>query len=293
MKAVWSFEPKSQDSAAIRGMMNLLGQFTERPRDTIVSFVVTENETYLHTAFDVPAKERLTSYPKRLILDELKKAKVRIDPINVRILHKPTLSTTASVQCLLKFASTQKADLIALYTNNKKGLERLIMGSFAETAIHHSKIDLLLAGPKTTYPSKVRSIFFTCDFGPRTRRDIRRVLDLCKRIRAHLTVFHAAEVTYRWSLDESNPEILAYRKKTKSMAEWIERECEKSQVPCSVVIKSEFESIPNLIFKEARSAKADLIVVSAKVGPLAALMGGSVTRNIVRQGTHPVLILKR
>lgn len=292
MKVVWGLEPRSQSAAAIKGMGKLLGQLIQGVRDLSVGYVVTENEPYLYTAFDIPSAERFSSYPKRLISRDLKEAGVRVRSDSVHIVNHRTLSTTAAVDRFLQFAKSERADLVALFTHNKKGLERLIVGSFAETAVHRSRIDLLLAGPKTKYPSGIRSIFYASDFSPRSKRDLRRVVALCKRLHARLTVFHAAQIIYRWSLDETNPEIQGYRRKTKRMENWIENECKKAGLPCSVVVKAEFESIPELALKAARTAKADLLVVSAKIGPFPALMGGSVTRNIVRHGTYPVLILK-
>jgi len=293
MKVIWGFEPKNQNDGAIRGMADLLGQFAGGSQNLSVGFVVTGHESYLYNAFDVPREERFSKYPKKLILEDLKRAKVQIKPHRVHIVEQRTLSTTAAVDKFLSFAKSKNAELVALFTQNKHGFERLVVGSFAETAVHRSRIDLLVSGPKTKYPDKVRSVVFATDFGPDVKRNLRRALEICKQLRARLTVFHAAEIIYRWSLDETNPEILAYRRKTKKMADWIENECKKARVPGSVVLSTEFESIPDLVFKTARAAKADLIVVSAKVGPFGALMGGSVTRNIIRQGSYPVLVLKR
>lgn len=292
MKVVWGFEPMSQNSATLKGMNKLLGQFAKGNKDLSIGYVVTEHESYLYTAFDVPSDERFSSYPKKLISKDLKEAGVKIKTDDIHVINHRTLSITTAVDSFLKFAKSEQADLIALFTRNKKGLERLVMGSFAETAVHRSRIDLLLAGPKTKYPSQVRNIFYACDFSAQSKRDLGRILKLCKSMNAKLTVFHAAQIIYRSSFDETNPKVQAYRQQTKKFESWIENECKKADVKCTVVVKAEFASIPELALKTARTAKADLIVVSAKVGPLAALMGGSIARNIVRQATYPVLILK-
>jgi nucleotide-binding universal stress UspA family protein len=41
-----------------------------------------------------------------------------------------------------------------------------------------------------------------------------------------------------------------------------------------------------------KKKKIDLVAVSAKIGPMAALIGGSITRQIVRGSQVPVLVLK-
>jgi nucleotide-binding universal stress UspA family protein len=293
MKVLWGFEPRTQSKTAIKGMASLLGRLSQGGRDLNLGFVVTENEVYLHTAYDVPVDERYDTYPKSLIQKDLRKAGVQLDSSKIQVLHRRTLSTTKAVDHFLRLARSQRAGLVALYTRNKKGIERLIMGSFAETAIHRSRIDLLLAGPGTKYPARVRKIFYASDFGPESKRDLRRVLAMCRLMGASLTVYHAAEVIYRWSLDESSPRVKAYRREVDRMTAWMENAGKKARVRCSVVVDAEFESIPGRVLRAARVAKADLLVVSAKAGPLAALMGGSVTRSIVRHGNYPVWILKR
>lgn len=293
MKTVWAFEPRNQSKSALKGMANLIGLFTRNTQNLSVSFVVTGNESYLHTAFDVPENERFTLYPKQMILDDLKAAGVRIKPSQVDILRHRTLSTTKAVDKVLEFATAKRTKLLALFTHNKRGVERLFMGSFAETAVHRSRINLLLAGPKTKYPAKVRRVLYASDFGPDSKSELKRVLEVCKQLRAQLTVFHAADFTYNWSLDESNSEILAYRQNTKKMADWIESQFKKARVQGKVILSSELGSIADLALKTARSTKTDLVVVSAKVGPFGAFMGGSVTRNIIRSCTYPILVLKR
>lgn len=292
MKITWGYEPKSQSAAAIKGMAGLLKQLSQGAEDISVGYVVTGNETYLHTAYQIPRKDRYSAYPKALILEDFKKAGVKVKADAVEIMDSQTMSITPAVDRLLKFAKTKRSRLLALYTHNRKGLERFIMGSFAETTVHRSKIDLLMAGPRTKYPAKVRQIFFASDFGPRSKKDLSRVLDLCRRMGARLTVFHAAHITYRWSLDENSPQIHAYRRKTKKMAEWTEAEAKRAGVACTVLVQAEFDPIPELISKAAAKVKADLLILSAKAGPFAALIGGSVTRNVLRRGAYPLLILK-
>lgn len=292
MKTLWAFEPRSQSVTSIKGMARLLMQFAPGPRDLEVGYVVTESEMYLYTAYDVPESERFTAFPKKLIELDLKKAAVKMDPSKIHIFNYRTMSTTPAVDHLLKQTRKRGARLLALYTQNKVGIERLVLGSFAETAVHRSRIDLLLAGPKTKFAKRTRNIFFASDFSPKAKKDLGKVIDLCQHFGAGLTVFHAANVRYQWAIDETDPKLKAYRRATDQMAEWIANQCSRAGVANSVVINADFNSIPNQALKSARKTKADLIVVRAKIGPGAALMGGSVTRNILRNSRVPVLILK-
>ncbi len=97
---------------------------------------------------------------------------------------------------------------------------------------------------------------------------------------------------YRWSLDEANPKIHAYRKEIRQMSEWIEKECNSLNVPCEVIVTTEIRPMTDLVLRAAEKVKADLIIVVAKVGRIAALMGGSTTRQLVRASTKPILVFK-
>ena len=292
MKALWAFEPFHQDDTRTKGMHSTLRQLAGSSSNIEVGFVVTRTEGELSQAFDVPAEERFSTYPKKLTEKALRKAKVPIEHGKIHVVDYPTLSNTKAVDQLLGLAKSRNADLIAMYTHSRKGFARLVLGSFAETAIHRSKVSLLLVNPKCSFSKTIKSIFFASDFAPASKKNLKRVLLLCRQVRAKLTVFHQAEIIYKWSMDESNPKIHAYRRKVNRMQEWIKQECQRSGVSCAVIVKSEFSATSDLAIKTAAKAKADLIVVAAKSGPTAALMGGSITRQIVRGSNKPILILK-
>lgn len=290
MKTLWGFEPYGQTRIAIKGMYKLLQQFSKNPKNLEIGYITTGNETILHTAFDVPVTERFTTYPKKLIISDLRNAAVSINEKNIHVIHYPTLSTTKAVDRLLTLGKSRGTEILAAFSHNKSGLERFLMGSFAETAVHRSKINLLIVNPKNKF-KPIRNILFASDFSARSKRDLKKVLHLCKQLGARLTVFHSTEIIY--TFDPTNPMVSSYRKKTKRMEEWIKNTCASAQVKCDVILRSELMPAADLALATAKKNKADLLVVTAKTGPLAALMGGSVTRDLVRNGTYPVLVLKR
>lgn len=292
MKAFWSFEPFHPDKGAIRGMHQLLKQFTQSNTGIEVGYVVTRTENELATAFDIPYEKRFSSYPKELILNALKGAGVSLPKENVHIIDHQTFSTTEAVDGLLAKAKSEKCDLICLYTHGNKGLKRFILGSFAETAIHRSKVNLLVASPKSKFSPKLKNILFASDFGPTSKKQLSSVVQLCQQTKARLTIFHAAQPIYEWSLDEESPHVISYRKKVNTTKAEMEKACDTAGIDCTVLIRSEFRSPTELALSAAKKSKAELIVVGAKTGPIAALMGGSVTRQIVRNGELPVWVLK-
>lgn len=292
MKTLLALQPFHQDKDALKGLHRIVEQLASKPSDVEVGCVITRAEDELNTAFDVPLEERYTTHPKRLILENLRKIKSPISEKAVHVVDYESLSTSQTVDRLLTLAKSRKAELIALFTHGREGFSRFMMGSFAETTIHRSRLDLLIVGPKTKVSGRVKRVFVSTDFDTKSKKQLERVVALCKDLGAELTVFHVAKVIYKWSLDEASPEVQAYRRRIRAMEEWVALSCSKAKVPCRIIVESQLRSITDLALKHAEKAKADLVVVSAKVGPLAAFLGGSVTRQIVRDGTFPVLVLK-
>lgn len=291
MKALWAYEPFQQDKKRVRGMYQLLKQLVV-PSNIEVGFIVTRHESDLNLAFDIPLEERFTLYPRKLIKKSLKESKISIEDKKIHVVDYETFSNTKVADRLLSLAKSRNVNLIALYTHSRHGFHRFVLGSFAETLIHRTQVDLLLVNPKIDFSKKVKNVFFMTDFSPTLKKHLKKIVLICKHLNATLTIFHAAEVIYEWSLDESNPRFHAYRRKIAKTKSWIEHECQQAGIKYDVIVTSEMRSITEMALESAKNYKSDLIVVAAKSGAMTALMGGSITRQIVRESTKPVLVLK-
>ncbi|MBK8205083.1 MAG: universal stress protein [Bdellovibrionales bacterium] len=267
MKALWAFEPFHQDKIRLRGLHSTLKQLVGSSSNIEVGFVVTRTESFLNLAFDVPAEERFSLYPRKLIKMALRKAGLKFEDKKIHVVEHRTLSTTETVDRLLKLAKARGTDILGLFTHARKGYMRFAVGSIAETAIHRSKMSLLLLNPKAHTSPKIKKVLFASDFGTNSKTQLKKVIGHCKKMKASLILLHHAEATYEWSLDESNPKIHAYRRKVNRLKLAMEQECRKAKVPTNIIVSSELRATADLIFKCAKREKADLIVVAAKTGP--------------------------
>ncbi|MGZ5279019.1 MAG: universal stress protein, partial [Pseudobdellovibrionaceae bacterium] len=172
------------------------------------------------------------------------------------------------------------------------GFSRLFLGSFAETAVHRSKIDLLVVSPKAKLAPRIKNVFLASDLSKEPKKEIIKSIQLCKQLNAKLTVFYGAQIFYKWAREESSPEANNYRSRTDKMVDWIKKACKQKNVKCNLIIDAELEMISKRALVHAKRSQADLIIVTARTGPYEALMGGSVTRQILRNGTLPTLVLK-
>lgn len=292
MKVFLALEPFHQKSAQLRNMFKLLGQVAGSNKNVDVGFVVTRSESEINLAFDYPPEERFTLFPKKKIKEALKKAGITFPDSQIHVTDFPTLSLTKSTGRLHEMAQKQKAGMIALFTKSQKGFVRFALGSFAETLIHQSQIPLLVMNPKAQVPKKIKNVFLCLDQSKEWKKDLQQSIELCKQMKSKLTVFHAAQVIYRWSMDEGDTQVQSYRKKVDSWLEEIMGLAHDSGVEVEIHLMAEFESPAVLALKHAKKTKADMMIVTARTGRLAALIGGSITRRIVRESPLPVLVLK-
>lgn len=292
MKALWALDPFHQNSDAIQSMHSLVSSLTQSPDDIELGYVATQKPpgSSPHPLPHYPV--RVDDYSKKLIQRQLQEAHIELNPTHLHVVNNQTLSMTAIVDSLLRLARQQNADVVALYTQTRKGLVDKLIGSFAETAMHRSRMDLLLMNPKTEFSGHIKNVTFAYDFEKTSKKHFLKALQYCHDWSAQLTVVHASEIVYRWSLDEKNPRIQKYRERINQKKIWIEDEAQKKGVPLQIVIESDFDSISEAILKEAQQAKADLLILGAKSGPHMPLMGGSVARQVVRTSGIPILILR-
>jgi nucleotide-binding universal stress UspA family protein len=292
MKTLWALEPFHVNAKDVSSTFKYLKNFSKNEKNTNVAFVVTRTEVNLNHAFDIPEEDRFSNYPKTLIGKLLKSSSVKIAPKQITVEDYPSFSTTKTVDKFLDLAKKQKSELVCLLTSGKTGLSRYLLGSFAETAIHRSAKDLLVFNPHNKIPPSIKKVFLLSDFSSKASKEISKVLKFCKSIHAECQVFHSAQLVDILMKDKAAPEVRKREKELAKMSTWIEREAAKHKVKLTLKIDTEWASISERALKASENYKADLVVVSAKSSPVVALMGGSITRQILRGSKKPVWVIK-
>ena len=290
MKILMALEPFHQDQSSLKSLFKiskLLGGSKTRLETATVA--QTSNPS-LSLAFDVPPTERFTKYPLKLVQRTLKESGLSAE--RSHIIESKYLSTTKNVDLFLGLAQDRGADMISLFTHARQGYMRFVLGSFVETMLHRSKISLLILSPKMRVTQKPKSILMASDFGDSLKSDLKQAIRACQNLNSRLVVFHHSDAVDTWMAGHATLAPNANNKEVEKTKTWIESTCQKAGVQVEIVVSTKFYSTSELIMAEAKKKKAGLIVVSAKTGPTVALMGGSITRQVVRGSEVPVLVLK-
>lgn len=292
MKILWSFEPAGLSSQEIQSLHSLIRRFVKKDADLTVSHV--EGEIYAGAAdpYGLSAVYLNERDVKSEVESALKAAQISLSKKQLVYLSIPVTSVTEAIRRTLQIGAAKKADAIALFTHSKKGIERFIAGSFAETMIHLSSKDLILMSPASEESHGDGPLVFMDDFSNESKANLKKTVSMAKMMGKELIVFHVPHLAYKSPLNADNKWVIKYRKMVDQRIAWIEETAHGQKVKVHIELGDSKSPIVESVLKSAKSQKALLIVVAAKIGRLGSLLGGSVTRQLVRKSTVPVYVIK-
>lgn len=223
-------------------------------------------------------------------------------PLKGEILTKGTQSRRQSVDLLLKHAKQKKAQMIVAGTHARKGLKRVLLGSFAETLVTSAKLPILVVSPESKVTKKVQKIVFATDFSKTSQKGFKETLLLAKALGAQVVLFHKTLSTLEPVIQSgvymlgggwvSTAQFLDDDQKAKSemAVKWV-ADAKKMGVSVDYVSAHPDLGIAEAVCETAKQKNADLIVVLNQTGRWATVLLGSISREVLRQSPTPVMIL--
>lgn len=211
--------------------------------------------------------------------------------------------TRSAVDVLLKHARKIKADRIVVASHARRGIERWILGSFAETIILSSKIPVEVFHPEMNLKPHVSRIIVPVDIDGKNGKTIKAVTAMAKAAKSEVVLFYkepnpldpiVQQGVYAlgggWVSLQSYLDDAAA--KTSKKLKLIADQMNKSGACTSYETDSSVLDLVSAIVDCAKRKSADLIVVSTKSGPVGAAVLGSVARGLVRHGDFPILVVR-
>lgn len=291
MKTAWAVDVFGTSKHDAARMGRFLKLFSRTKAEVTVVYVATSSEPQLTLAFDIPESERFGKYPASILRAVVENSGLSIRTRNRLVLSSSTMSLTTMADLLCQAMNSVKPDLIALQTHQRRDMRRWILGSFAETVIHRANRPLLLTNPSRPLPSKIETILFADDLSPTATKARDFVAKLAKHFDARLCIVHA-DYFYGYGRKHKPPQFELYRDRVDRALIATHAYFMKRDVDVKCYLDETEKSVPEVILRSARKEHADIIVVSTKAGRFRALMGGSVTRKVVRESTLPVIVHK-
>lgn len=295
---VWAVDPFEQSGLPAR-------KTAEEIRDVIRDRPARILPVYVRhrSWFEVPemSQAQVRSLTETEIANARAKLVKRIGKLSTKQTWAPAIvvdardgSLRAQVEALLSVARREGADLIVTPTHAKRGLDRWLLGSFAETLISRSEVPVLAVNPSVTKRRrKHRRILFATDLSAESAAAFAKLLPYARESGAEVCLFH------RFSFDSVPEPGAAYslgslfervtgellRQKRATLEKWIARAAVKGVKAKAVVDVNSAATVP-AILKHAE--RCDLIALATQSGPVAAAVAGSTTRKVLRQAKCPV-----
>lgn len=271
MNIIWPYDPFSRDV-----------KLDKMGREIILNYFFNDTIEAVYVASP-------SQIPKRLIQKQL--AKLNLKNVKIKIIEFKFLSTTKMVNKLVNYAKETKVDIILLASNNKKTIPKFIFGSFAETCMHLSLTDVLVYHQKTIcLNKKPKKILYAHDLTNKGNKGLLRAVTYAQKWQANLFVLHVPTPNIEISDEEF---VFSMDQKLKTCEQLLQ----KMEIKYTIVNLLEDISIDDLYVDEiilnfAQKNKIDLIALTTQANNLKILLGGSITRQVLRKSKKPILVFK-
>ncbi len=305
-----------EEQTTIKHILWSIDAFPERPEiqiDSIqtLSAISKKNATTIEPVYVLsPDQINLSSGFSAPTLKEYKteaeiSLKILLDKINLDGLKKPTILTEAtgstrnSIRKLMTYAKRSQADLIAVNTRARKGVSRMLLGSFAETLLLISDLPILIMNPTITHPKRIKNILYPTDFSDQSFNIFKKVVQLSINLEAQITIFFKIKGPILQLLRKNKQEHISnvelgqkdfISEQFQKANDWLKLALEMGANATIVTDKSR-KKIASSILSYAVKNDIHLIAMASQKGPISSLLIGSNTRSVIRQSICPVWVL--
>lgn len=308
MRIIWAVDAFEDNQVLNQKMAEFLKVYYQTTKAEIEPlYLLRENEIMLPT-YEVPTW--ITDHSKtaeslfREVLSDynlpfLKEAKV---------IPHASQSHAGAAETLSHYAVKSKADLIVVGSHGREGIQRFLLGSFAESLLLQSEVPVCIVGHHSTKTQTAKTILYPTEFGEHSKESYRHLLRLAKTLGSEILLLHVVERPIESLFDlDTRPHVYSYKGRMLTLEQIVEHQIEsqarkaqlwvdwaqKEGVTAHFFIDSTFKSVDDIVLNSITTHDVDLIAMEAQSGPLSAAMLGSYTRNVARRAPCPVYVLPR
>jgi len=295
MKTAVCLDPFDSTNKAAKAVFAAVQLIKGKGGAELAVYAASPLENKLNLAFDVPAAERFTSYPRTKLEKFVKKIRKLAGDVTAKVVRSSAHSHRGVARDLCAALDKDGVELLALPTHARKGLARFVLGSFAETVMNTSRARLLVVNPRAKVASKLKTILFATDFSDEDLEAFKHVMAMAAKRKADIVVTHVWETPILPETDAVTADayIEQARKWVDSRAELFGATAAKARdLYCEIENVKRTDRVESVICKRAKKHGAELIVTVSKLGPVGAGFLGSVSRGVVREANCPVLVFR-
>ena len=298
--AVDAFQPEKEAQSHVIETLRVLSSRTGA--SILPAYVLSPDQLNLSLDFTGPW---VTTYKPAVekSLNHLIESSGLQNVARAKILIKDSASLKNSVRSLAAYAASQGAELIVAGTQGKRGLSRIVLGSFAESLLLYSKVPVLIVGPEAKPETQFDSILFPTDLGKNALAALSSIADFAKTLGAKIKILHAIPNPIEPVL-QSGVYLLSggwvpvpvylekeKEKRNKKAQDLVDR-LQKKGIEASYEINTSSSSVTQAVLDTLIKDRMGLIAMAAQSGPVASALLGSITRQMVRGAPCPVWVVR-
>ncbi|MCM0606279.1 MAG: universal stress protein [Xanthomonadaceae bacterium] len=308
MKILWALDPFDDlDEIYTKSFqaLNSLSNYVQLEVDPV----------YLLSPLQLNIDFNLTTVNSEVYISAAKKAlEKKLEGIPLSELNDPKVLVNSSsrlrqvVQELADQALSREYDMILVGSHGRKGLNRMMMGSFAEQLLLQSKVPVFIIGNETEklntrWNQKPIHILIANDLSNPSSSFFSKALGLAQSLEAKITLLRAVTRPAEMVLQSGVyllsggfiPTPIFMRQedeRLKNAANIILHEAEKQHIQTEMILDNNAQSVVQSILSHAKESNASFIVMAAESGQVASTLLGSITRQVVRLAPCPVLVYR-
>jgi nucleotide-binding universal stress UspA family protein len=304
LKILWAVDAFDDLNAIQEKEVKILQSFASRADIEVdPTYVLSPTELGVSVEFSIPWTEAYAPSAKKALAQRIKGVSIQgLREPQVLIQNQASLKGT--VEVLTKFAANKSYDLIIAGSHGRKGLKRMMLGSFAEELLLHSEIPVLVVGSHAEeWNDKDMQILLPNDLADPHSPLFTEAFDIAQILGAKVTLLNSiprpAEQVFQsgvYLLAGGWVPVPIYLEKERvrqqEVASKVLARAKKREIACDLIVDDTSPSVTDSILKNAREKKARFIVMAAESGPVASALLGSITRQIVRAAPCPVLVYR-
>ncbi len=304
LKVLWAVDAFDDLPEVHETEVKVLQSFAQRTQIEVDPiYILSPTELGVAVEFSAQWNEVYAPAAKKALSQKLKNAEIPglQEPI---ALTQNRASLKGSVELLAKFAGSRSYDLIIVGSHSRKGVQRVVLGSFAEELLLQSEVPVLVVGNHSRkWNDKDMQILMPSDLSDSRSPLFDEVFDLAQTFGAKVTLLNAIPKPIQ-QVVQSGAYLLSggwvpvpiyledIRSKLMEIADKILVKAKTREVPCDLIVDDLSLSITDSILKQAEQKGVQLIAMEAETGPIASALLGSITRKVVRAAPCPVLVYR-
>lgn len=200
---------------------------------------------------------------------------------NLHVEARLRVADRAAATAILEAADAENAELIILGTHARRGLDRALLGSVAETVVRKARRPVLVVKPGRRSPLEPIADFrvvVAVDFSPASIEAIAQAAGLARMMEGRLYLVHVCD------LSEPTRDRAAER------LDVIAEELRARGIPAATSVAWASDPAKAIVAEVEGDPRAVIAIGTRGSGRLAQLLLGSVARDVVRNAPCPVLI---